>query len=41
MVTHTAPLQWTDRYNFEFLKIQHGGGRNLENHKNRDISATI
>jgi len=27
--------------NFEFLKIQDGGGRHLENHKNRDISATV
>jgi len=23
------------------LKIQNGGGRHLENHKNRDISATV
>jgi len=29
------------RKNFEFLKIQDGGGRHLENHRNRDISATI
>jgi len=27
--------------NFEFLKIQNGGGHHLENHKNRDISATV
>jgi len=27
--------------NFDFLKIQNGGGRHLENHKNRDISATV
>ena len=24
-----------------FLKIQHGGGRHIEHHKNRDISATM
>jgi len=24
-----------------FLKIQHGEGRHVENHKNRDISATV
>ena len=29
------------RLNFEFLKIQDGGSRHLENHKNRDISATV
>jgi len=23
------------------LKIQNGGGRHFENHKNRDISATV
>jgi len=40
-VTHNGPLQRTDRYNFEFLKIQDAGGRHLENHKNRDISATV
>jgi len=27
--------------NFEFLKIQDGGSRHLENHKNRDISTTV
>jgi len=27
--------------NFEFLKIQDGGTRHQENHKNRDISATV
>jgi len=26
---------------FEFLIIQGGGGRQLESHKNRDISATV
>jgi len=25
----------------EFLKIQDGGSRHLENHKNRDIAATL
>jgi len=25
----------------EFLKIQDGGSRHVENHKNRDISATV
>jgi len=24
-----------------YLKIQHGGGRRVENHKNRDIFATV
>jgi len=33
IVTQTRPLQRTDRQNFEFLKIQDGGGRHLENHK--------
>jgi len=27
--------------NFEFLKIQDGGSRHLENQKNRDISAAV
>jgi len=40
-VTHTGSLQWTDRKKFEFLIIQVGGGRHLENHKNRDISAMV
>jgi len=26
---------------FEFLKIQDGGSRHLENHRNRDISAAV
>jgi len=39
-MTHIGPLQHTYRY-FEFLKIQDGGSRHLENHKNRDISATV
>jgi len=38
-LTHIGPLPQTDRLNFELLKIQEGGGRRLENHKNRDISA--
>ena len=29
-MTHIGPLQRIDRYNFEFLKIQNGGGRHLE-----------
>jgi len=29
------------RQNFEFFKNQDGGGRHLENHKNRDISSTV
>jgi len=40
-VTHIGPLQRTGRYNFEFLKIQDGGCRHLENHKNHDISASV
>jgi len=35
------PLQRIGRKNFEFLKIQDGGCRNLENHKNRNISTTV
>ena len=41
MMTHIGPLQRKDHENFEFLKIQDGGSRHLENHKNRDISATV
>jgi len=40
-VTHIGPLHGIVRKNFEFLKIQDGGGRHLENHKNRDISTTV
>jgi len=40
-VTHIGPLQGIVRKNFEFLKIQDGGGRLLKNHKNRDISAPV
>ena len=29
-VTHIGPLQRNDRYNFEFLKIQDGGGAILK-----------
>jgi len=29
------------RKNFEFLKIQNGGGPILKNHKNRDIFVTV
>jgi len=35
-----ASLQATDRKNVEILKIPDGGCRYLENHKNRDITAT-
>jgi len=35
------PPQGIVRKNYDFLKIQHGGGRHVENHKNRDISATV
>jgi len=41
MVTHIAPLQGIVRKNLEFLKIQDGGGRHLENQRNRDIPATV
>jgi len=40
-MTHIGPLQRKGRQNFEFLKIQDGGSRHAENHKNRDISATV
>jgi len=32
-MTHIGPLQRIDRQNFEFLKIQDGGSRHLENYK--------
>jgi len=32
---------WHYDVHFDFLKIQDGGGRRLENHKNRSISATV
>jgi len=38
MVTHIGPLQGIVRKNFEFLKIQDGGCRHLENHKKIAIS---
>jgi len=41
IVTLIGPLQRKSRQNFEFLKIQDGGSRHLENHKNRDISAAV
>jgi len=41
MLTHNRPIQRINHSNFEFLKIQDGGGRHLDNHKNRDISATV
>jgi len=40
-MTHIGPLQRINRENFEILKMKDGGSRNLENHKNRDISATV
>jgi len=30
MLTHIGPVQWKGRKNFEFLKIEDGGGRHLE-----------
>jgi len=36
MIMHIGPLHWID-----FLKIQEGGSRRLENHKNCDISAVV
>jgi len=41
MMTHIGTLQRKDHENFEFLKIQDGGSRHLENHKKSDISATV
>jgi len=41
MLTHNSPLHRTNRKLFEFLKIQDGGGRHLENHENLDVSATV
>jgi len=40
-MTHLGLFQPGDRKNFEFLNIQGGGSRHLENHKNCDISATV
>jgi len=40
-VAHIGPLQGIVRKNSEFLKIQDGGDRLVENHKNRDISAPV
>jgi len=40
-MTRIGPLQWKGRENLEFLKIQDGGSRHVENHKNRNISATV
>jgi len=37
MLTHNRPSVKI----LNFLKIQDGGGRHLENHKNRDIPATV
>jgi len=38
--TQIGKVQSTYRQNFEFFKNQDGGGRHLENHKNRDIPTT-
>jgi len=40
-VTHIGLLQWIDRKNFEFLKIQNGGGRHLGKSQNRDVSVMV
>jgi len=40
-MTLIGPLQGKGRQNFDFLKIQDGGSRHVENHKNRDVSATV
>jgi len=37
MVTHIGSLQGIVRKKFEFFTIQDGGGRHLENQRNRDI----
>ena len=40
-VTQIGRLQGTARpLKFRIFEIQDGGGRNLKNHKNRDITAT-
>jgi len=41
IMTHIGPLQRIDCKNLEFLKIQDGGSRHFENHKNRGISAAV
>jgi len=40
-MTHIGSLQSAYFQNFEFLEIQDGSGRHLENHKNCDISAVF
>jgi len=40
-VTQSDRLDASDRYKFEILKIQNGGGRHFEKSKNRHISATV
>jgi len=40
-MTHIVSLQRKGRKNFEILKIQDGGSLHVENHQNRDISATV
>jgi len=39
MNTHIGPLQ--RKFEFRIFEIQDGGSRHVENHKNRDISATV
>jgi len=40
-VTQFDPLDRSDRYKFEILKIQDFSGRHPEKSQNRDISATV
>jgi len=41
MVMQFRPLERSDHSNFKNLKIQDGGGRHLEESKNRHISAAV
>jgi len=42
MMTHIGPLHSGKTIKISsFMKIQDGGSCHLENHKNRDISATV
>jgi len=40
-MTHIGPYSGSTVKILKFLKIQDGGCRHLENHKNRDISAAV
>jgi len=40
-MTHIGPYSGSTAKISNFLKIQDGGSRHLENHKNRDISAAV